>query len=88
MIWFIIVLLLAGGILGGIWWWPRPNPERCPQCGSLRIGEVSKNPLGMAVSESGSGGPGGGYTTVQVKYEVKYRCGACGAKWQKTVSEY
>ena len=88
MLWFIVVLLLAVGIFVGSWWWSRHNRERCPQCGSLRIAEVSKNPLGMETYEGGSGGPGGGYTTVKLRYEVKYRCGVYGVKWQKTVSEY
>jgi hypothetical protein len=33
------------------------------------------------------GGIGGGYSSAQILYNVKYRCSACEAQWTSTITE-
>lgn len=70
--------------LGAILFLTRP---RCPECGSLKIGEISKEPLGMRASDYSSGGGGGGYSTSQILYRVKFRCNECQEQWTVTNTE-
>lgn len=60
---------------------------RCPECGSRKIGVVAKEPLGMRDVNYTSGSDGGGFTSVQVAYQVTTRCNACGAQWTTTLTE-
>ena len=60
---------------------------RCPECGSRKIGEISKEPLGMRGTGYSSGEGGGGYATTQIMYKVKYRCSECQEEWTVTKTE-
>jgi DNA-directed RNA polymerase subunit RPC12/RpoP len=60
---------------------------RCPECGSRKIGIISKEPQGMRDVGYSGGGIGGGYSSAQILYNVKYRCSACEAQWTSTITE-
>ncbi len=78
-----IILLLAFVVA---WWSTRSRPK-CPECGSQKIRITGKEPQDFRTVDYHSGGPGGGYTSVQTSYKVTYRCGQCHASWQKTITE-
>ena len=63
---------------------PRP---KCPKCGSYQVGLTRKDPQGMRTFDYHTGGAGGGYTTVQLVYEVTYCCNQCQATWRKMITE-
>jgi len=87
MISYLIIGLVLTGTVLTILWYTRPR-ERCPECGSLQVGQVSKEPLGMRYLDfGGAGGIGGGHSMVQFRYEVTYRCDECRAQWSKTITE-
>jgi len=87
MISYVIIGLVLIGTVLTILWYTRPRP-RCPECGSLQVGQVSKEPLGMRdLDFGGAGGRGGGYSMVQLTYQVTYRCNECRARWSKTITE-
>jgi hypothetical protein len=75
-----VILVLA--FMAGSLWLTRP---RCPECKSLRINEISKEPLSMRGVDISPGE--GGYASTQIIYEVKYRCSECQSRWTVTKSE-
>ena len=64
----------------------RKARPRCQECKSRKIG-VEKIPLGMRTSGFCGGGEGGGYSAVQMHYEIKHRCNNCQAQWTVTTTE-
>jgi len=87
MIWLgiFIAVLIPVFVIG--WWLTRPRPQ-CPKCGSYQVSLTSKEPQGMRIFDYHPGGlGGGGYTTVQLVFEVTYRCNQCQATWRKTITE-
>lgn len=85
MFWFGLVLASLSAIF--IAWWLTRARLKCPECGSQKIRVTGKEPLDSHTVDYHSGGPGGGYTSVQTAYKVTYRCGQCRASWQKTITE-
>lgn len=77
----ILVIVVA---LGAVLVLTRP---RCPECGSLKIAVISKEPLSMRDASYHAGGGGGGYTQTQIIYNVKYRCGNCNEEWTAVITE-
>ncbi len=65
---------------------PIGTRPHCPECGSRKIG-VQKTATGMRTSDFSGGGKGGGYSGVQMQYEVEYRCNDCQAQWSKSETE-
>ena len=65
---------------------PIGTRPRCAECGSRKIG-VQKTPTGMRTSDFSGGGEGGGYSAVQMHYDMKYRCNDCQAQWTATMTE-
>ena len=91
MNWYLIIGLIIGVVLAGtvftILWYRRPRP-RCPECGSLQVGQVSKEPLGVRDIRLPPAVLGGkGYTMAQPSYRITYRCNECQAQWSKTITE-
>ena len=82
----IVGLICLAAVLVLTLWWFRPRPK-CPECGSHEVGLTSKEPLGMRTSDYHSGGEGGGYSAVQLRYRVRYSCNQCQASWTKTITE-
>lgn len=80
----LVFVVVIAGIMVASLWLARP---RCPECGSRQIGETLKEPLGMRDVNYHSGGQGGGYTSAQLTYRVKYQCNECQAQWTQTITE-
>ena len=77
----VMILLILGALL--VWWLTRVEIT-CPQCGSRKVNQVSKQMLGFQNLEYGGLEHRSG---IQANYEVKYRCGQCEAQWTTTVRE-
>lgn len=87
MISYLIIGLVLTGTVLTILWYTRPR-LRCPECGSLKVGQVSKEPLGMRdFNFPTTLSRGEGYTMVQISYRITYRCNECRAQWSKTITE-
>lgn len=65
---------------------PIGTRPRCPECGSRKIG-VNKTTTGFRSIDYHSGGEGGGYSGVQMQYDIKYHCNNCQAQWSATATE-
>ena len=79
MISYLIIGLVLTGTVLTILWYTRPR-VRCPECGSRKVGQVSKEPLGVRYLDfGGAGGEGGGHSMFQFTYEVTYGCSECRA---------
>ena len=65
---------------------PWRRGPRCPERGSRQVGRQRKA-SGMRTSDCGGGGYGGGHSSVQMQYEVRYRCNDCQATWTRTETE-
>ena len=74
----IVVLILAL-----IFWFVLSLPAGCPECGARRGSEIGREPLGMRAVPMDGGGRAG----VQVRYNVRYRCGECEAAWVRVETE-
>jgi hypothetical protein len=80
----LVMILVTFVALSAVLYLTRP---RCPECGSLKIAVISKEPLSMRDTSYHAGGGGGGYSQTQIIYNVKKRCSQCGEKWQVILSE-
>lgn len=84
--WLMIVGLLFVALILVFPFLPIGTRPHCAECGSRKIG-VQKTNTGFRASDFHSGGEGGGYTAVQMQYDVKYRCNDCQAQWSDTITE-
>ena len=82
----LIALLITIVVPPLVWYLMKPRAQ-CPNCGSDAVNEFKREHLGMRDVNMHTGGGGGGYTSIQEKYEVSYRCGQCGETWQKIITE-
>ena len=61
--------------------------RRCPECHSLKISEINRESQGMRAADMHTGGEGGGYSSTQIIYKVKFHCGDCQTQWTEIVTE-
>ena len=81
-----IALAAVVFILAAILWYMLGLGPACPECGTRRVSEVGREPLGMRAIPM-DGGDGGGRSGVQLRYDVRYRCGECDAAWTQVETE-
>jgi hypothetical protein len=84
-------LLLAGlALVAGLGWLlgrARPSRRRCPNCRSLAVGQIAKEPQDLRSVDMHTGGVGGGYSGIQTFFKITYQCNDCRFRWTDTVTE-